>query len=57
LVIKTLDSELNPDPQLEKILDPDPHQINADPQPCPRCIAADAGFLLHPQDNVPDPTD
>ncbi len=27
LVIKTLDSELNPDPdpQLEKMLDPDPH--------------------------------
>ncbi len=25
LVIKTLDSELDPDPQLEKMLDPDPH--------------------------------
>jgi hypothetical protein len=29
---------LNPDPQLEKMLDqdpyPDPHTINADPQPC-----------------------
>jgi hypothetical protein len=24
----------NPDPQLEKMLDPDPHKINADPQPC-----------------------
>jgi hypothetical protein len=24
-VIKTLDSELDPDPQLEKMLDPDPH--------------------------------
>ena len=33
MVIKTLDSELDPDPQLEKMLDPDPHYINADPQP------------------------
>ncbi len=35
LVIKTLDSELDPvpDPQLGKMLDPDPHKINADPQP------------------------
>ena len=35
LIIKTLDSELDsdPDPQLGKMLDPnpDPHQINADP--------------------------
>jgi hypothetical protein len=31
LVIKTLESELDPDPQLEKMLDPDPYQ---DPQPC-----------------------
>jgi hypothetical protein len=40
LVIKTLDSELDPnpdlyqDPQLGKMLDPDPQSINADPQPC-----------------------
>ncbi len=39
LVSKTLDSELDsdpyPDPQLGKMLDqdPDPHKINADPQP------------------------
>jgi hypothetical protein len=35
LVIKTLDSELDPDsdPQLKKMVDPDPHEINADPQP------------------------
>jgi hypothetical protein len=39
LVIKTLDSELDPDfypdpdPKLGKMLDPDPHYINADPQP------------------------
>jgi hypothetical protein len=33
LVNKTLDSELDPDPQLGKRLDPDPHWINADPQP------------------------
>jgi hypothetical protein len=34
LVIKTLDSELDPDPepQLGKMLDPDPHYINANPQ-------------------------
>jgi hypothetical protein len=25
LVVKTLDSELDPDPQLGKMLDPDPH--------------------------------
>ncbi len=33
--IKTQDSELDPDPQLWKMLDPylDPHKINADPQP------------------------
>jgi hypothetical protein len=30
LVIKTLDPEMNPDPQLEKMLDPDEHKINAD---------------------------
>ncbi len=46
MVIKTLDLELdqNPDPhwdldldpeqQFEKMLDPDPHYINTDPQPC-----------------------
>ncbi len=33
LVITTMDSELDPDPQLGKVLDPDPHLINADPQP------------------------
>jgi hypothetical protein len=39
LVIKTLDSEQDPDPdpQLGKMLDPDPyldpHKINADPKP------------------------
>jgi hypothetical protein len=32
LVIKTLDPDRDPDPQLEKMLDPDPHLINADPQ-------------------------
>jgi hypothetical protein len=30
LVIKILD----PDPQLEKMLDPGPHSINADPKAC-----------------------
>jgi hypothetical protein len=34
LAIKTLDSELDPDPQLGKMLDPDPHSMNADAQPC-----------------------
>ncbi len=38
MVIKTLDSELGPDPypdpQLGKMPDPDQHLINADPQPC-----------------------
>ncbi len=29
-----MDSELDPDPQLGKMLDPDPLQIIADPQPC-----------------------
>jgi hypothetical protein len=33
-----MDPELDPnqdlDPQLEKRLDPDPHKIIADPQPC-----------------------
>jgi hypothetical protein len=39
LVIKTLDLELDPDPhwdlnpELGKMLDPDQHKINADPQP------------------------
>ncbi len=37
LVIKTLDPELDPNPrpgpQLEKMLAPDPHKINADTQP------------------------
>jgi hypothetical protein len=41
LVIKTLDSELDPDPQLGKMLDPDPHSINrapvhTDPDPDPQ---------------------
>jgi hypothetical protein len=36
LVIKTLHPELDPEPQLEKLLDqdPDPQYINADPKPC-----------------------
>jgi hypothetical protein len=34
LIIKTLYSELDPDPQLRKILDPDPHKINENPEPC-----------------------
>ena len=31
-----LDLDLDPDldPHSEKLLDPDPHKINADPQPC-----------------------
>jgi hypothetical protein len=33
LVIETLDPELDPDPQLEKMLDQDTHQINSHPQP------------------------
>jgi hypothetical protein len=33
LVIKTLDPQLDPDQQLEKSLDPDPQEINADPKP------------------------
>jgi hypothetical protein len=35
LAIKSLAPEQDPDPDLqkEKILDPDPHQINADPKP------------------------
>jgi hypothetical protein len=32
---QTLDSELDPDPQIGKMLDWDTHiKINADPQPC-----------------------
>jgi hypothetical protein len=31
LVIKTLNSELDPDPQIGKMLASDPHKINADP--------------------------
>jgi hypothetical protein len=33
LVIKTLDPELNPHLQLEKMLDQDEHKINADLKP------------------------
>jgi hypothetical protein len=33
LVIKTLDPDPYPDPQLGKMLDPDPHKINADHNP------------------------
>ena len=29
-----LDLDLNPDPHSEKLLDPDLHKMNADPQPC-----------------------
>ena len=31
-----LDPDLDPDPHSEKLLDPapDPHKVNADPQPC-----------------------
>ena len=29
-----LDRDPDPDPHLEKLLDPDPHKVNADPQPC-----------------------
>ena len=31
-----LDLDLDPDPHSEKLLDPapDPHKVNADPQPC-----------------------
>jgi hypothetical protein len=43
LVIKTLDSELDPDPQLGKMLDPDPHLINADPQPWDSLTTAKKG--------------
>jgi hypothetical protein len=32
MVIKTLDPELVPEPQLEKLLNRDPHKINANPQ-------------------------
>jgi hypothetical protein len=32
--MKTVDTELDPDPQSENMLDPDPHEINADPQHC-----------------------
>ena len=33
LVKLKLDLELDPDRHSEKLLDPDPHKINADPQP------------------------
>ena len=29
-----LDLDPDPDPHSEKLLDPDPHKVNADPQPC-----------------------
>ena len=29
-----LDLDPDPDPHSEKLLDPDPHKMNADPQPC-----------------------
>ena len=29
-----LDLNMDPDPHSEKMLDPDPHKMNADPQPC-----------------------
>ena len=29
-----LDLDLDPDPDSVKLLDPDPHKMNADPQPC-----------------------
>ena len=29
-----LDLDLDPDPHSEKLLDPDPYKVNADPQPC-----------------------
>ncbi len=38
--------ELGPDPQLRKMLYPDPHYINADPQPC--CVSQDEGKNLLP---------
>ena len=28
------DLDLDPDPHSEKLLDPNPHKVNADPQPC-----------------------
>ena len=38
LVKLDLDLDLDPDPELhsEKLLDPDPHKMTADPQPCPQ---------------------
>ena len=30
-----LELDLDPDPHSEKLLDPDPYKMNADPQPCP----------------------
>jgi hypothetical protein len=53
LAIKTLDSELDPDPQLGKMLDPDPHKINAYPQPWFTChrrlrIRTDFMSIRHP---------
>ena len=34
LVELDLDLDLDPDPHSEKLLHPDPHKMNADPQPC-----------------------
>ena len=34
LVKLDLDLDTDPDPHSEKLLDPDPHTMNADPQPC-----------------------
>ena len=37
LVKLDLDLDPNPDPHSEKVLEPEPHKINADPQPWYRC--------------------
>jgi hypothetical protein len=34
MFFKTLQKRPRSDTQLEKILDPDPHEVNADPKPC-----------------------
>ena len=36
-----LDPDPDPDPHSEKMLDPDPHKVNADPQPWAELMASE----------------
>ena len=40
--------KLDPDPHSEKLLDPDPQKMNADPQPCfCRCVPSPVGSTVY----------